>query len=155
MASWMVHLRVADKLLEQIKNLDEQAFVMGNIVAAHKLVYIPQHLIYWRYKPNSLCHNPTISDSAYRSINDLHNYISKSDNYPLVEHSFINFIIDYTTSLYNFCQKEDFKLLSVAIIKAFYHEYNIEKYPEHYFYRPMAYQQFMLLARTNILPVGI
>lgn len=31
MASWMVHLRVADKLLEQIKNLDEQAFVMGNI----------------------------------------------------------------------------------------------------------------------------
>ena len=31
MASWMVHLRVADNLLQQIKNLDEQAFVMGNI----------------------------------------------------------------------------------------------------------------------------
>lgn len=31
MASWMVHLRVADELLKQIENLDEQAFVMGNI----------------------------------------------------------------------------------------------------------------------------
>ena len=31
MASWMVHLRVADKLFEQIENLDEQAFIMGNI----------------------------------------------------------------------------------------------------------------------------
>ena len=31
MASWMVHLRVADELLKQIESLDEQAFVMGNI----------------------------------------------------------------------------------------------------------------------------
>ncbi len=31
MASWMVHLRVADMLLEQNENVDEQAFVMGNI----------------------------------------------------------------------------------------------------------------------------
>ena len=31
MASWMVHLRVADKLFEQIENLDELAFIMGNI----------------------------------------------------------------------------------------------------------------------------
>ena len=31
MASWMVHLRVADELLKQIENLDAQAFVMGNI----------------------------------------------------------------------------------------------------------------------------
>ena len=31
MASWMVHLRVADELLKKIENLDEQAFVMGNI----------------------------------------------------------------------------------------------------------------------------
>ena len=33
MASWMVHLRVADELLMQIESLDEQAFVMGNIAA--------------------------------------------------------------------------------------------------------------------------
>lgn len=31
MASWMVHLRIADKLLDQLKNIDETAFVMGNI----------------------------------------------------------------------------------------------------------------------------
>ena len=31
MASWMVHLRIADKLLELLKDIDETAFVMGNI----------------------------------------------------------------------------------------------------------------------------
>lgn len=31
MASWMVHLRVADELLSKSKDLDETAFVMGNI----------------------------------------------------------------------------------------------------------------------------
>ena len=31
MASWMVHLRIADKLLDMIEGLDETAFVLGNI----------------------------------------------------------------------------------------------------------------------------
>jgi hypothetical protein len=31
MASWMVHLRIADKLLDRLSDLDETAFVMGNI----------------------------------------------------------------------------------------------------------------------------
>ena len=31
MASWMVHLRVADKLLDRIEGLDSEAFVLGNI----------------------------------------------------------------------------------------------------------------------------
>ena len=31
MASWMVHLRIADKLLDQLEDIDETAFVMGNI----------------------------------------------------------------------------------------------------------------------------
>ena len=31
MASWMVHLRIADELLKHIDNIDETAFVMGNI----------------------------------------------------------------------------------------------------------------------------
>ena len=31
MASWMVHLRVADKLLSRIRFLDPVAFVVGNI----------------------------------------------------------------------------------------------------------------------------
>ncbi len=31
MASWMVHLRIADSLLNKIRGLDETAFVMGNI----------------------------------------------------------------------------------------------------------------------------
>ena len=31
MASWMVHLRIADELLKHISNIDETAFVMGNI----------------------------------------------------------------------------------------------------------------------------
>ena len=31
MASWMVHLRIADILLDRISGLDENAFVLGNI----------------------------------------------------------------------------------------------------------------------------
>ena len=31
MASWMIHLRIADQLLDQIPGLDETAFVIGNI----------------------------------------------------------------------------------------------------------------------------
>lgn len=31
MASWMVHLRIADELLKHIDSVDETAFVMGNI----------------------------------------------------------------------------------------------------------------------------
>ena len=31
MASWMIHLRIADGLLDRIPGLDETAFVMGNI----------------------------------------------------------------------------------------------------------------------------
>ena len=31
MASWMVHLRIADELLKHVDNMDETAFVMGNI----------------------------------------------------------------------------------------------------------------------------
>ena len=31
MASWMIHLRVADLLMDRIPGLDETAFVMGNI----------------------------------------------------------------------------------------------------------------------------
>jgi hypothetical protein len=31
MASWMVHLRIADELLKHINGIDETAFVMGNI----------------------------------------------------------------------------------------------------------------------------
>ena len=31
MASWMVHLRIADELLRHLDNIDETSFVMGNI----------------------------------------------------------------------------------------------------------------------------
>ena len=31
MASWMVHLRIADEILKRMKGLDETAFVIGNI----------------------------------------------------------------------------------------------------------------------------
>ena len=31
MASWMVHLRVADELLSRLNNIDETSFVVGNI----------------------------------------------------------------------------------------------------------------------------
>ena len=31
MASWMIHLRIADQLMDRIRDLDETAFVMGNI----------------------------------------------------------------------------------------------------------------------------
>lgn len=31
MASWMVHLRIADKLMDKIENLDANAFILGNL----------------------------------------------------------------------------------------------------------------------------
>ena len=31
MASWMIHLRIADELLKQLRSIDETAFVMGNM----------------------------------------------------------------------------------------------------------------------------
>lgn len=31
MASWMVHLRIADKFLDKIENLEEDAFILGNL----------------------------------------------------------------------------------------------------------------------------
>lgn len=31
MASWMVHLRIADKLLDEINEIDKEAFIIGNI----------------------------------------------------------------------------------------------------------------------------
>ena len=31
MASWMVHLRIADEILKRMEGLDETAFVIGNI----------------------------------------------------------------------------------------------------------------------------
>ncbi|WP_248403576.1 hypothetical protein [Butyrivibrio fibrisolvens] len=31
MASWMVHLRIADELLTRIKGLNEETFILGNI----------------------------------------------------------------------------------------------------------------------------
>ena len=31
MASWMIHLRIADRLLYELGELDETAFIMGNI----------------------------------------------------------------------------------------------------------------------------
>ena len=31
MASWMIHLRIADQLTDRIKDLDETSFIMGNI----------------------------------------------------------------------------------------------------------------------------
>ena len=31
MASWMIHLRIADLMLNELKDIDEAAFVMGNI----------------------------------------------------------------------------------------------------------------------------
>ncbi len=31
MASWMVHLRIADKMLSELEDIDEKAFVIGNI----------------------------------------------------------------------------------------------------------------------------
>ena len=31
MASWMIHLRIADTLLKQIPNLSKEEFIMGNI----------------------------------------------------------------------------------------------------------------------------
>lgn len=31
MASWMVHLRIADELLQNLKQIDETAFIIGNM----------------------------------------------------------------------------------------------------------------------------
>ncbi len=59
MASWMVHLRIADELLKHIDNVDETAFVMGNIAPDSgvpsedwKEYYPPKNVSHFKTRPD-------------------------------------------------------------------------------------------------------
>ena len=134
---------------------NDTAFVMGSFAAAQRIIYLPKYFIYWRWRRDSISHLPTISDSIYRSIHDLYNNISGLKNYPLIERSFINFIIDYTYRFYTYSTSEEHKILAVACIKAFYREFNIGKYPQNYFYQPQNYRLINKLAQWNLLPATV
>ena len=49
MATWLVHLRVAEKILEEHKELDEEKFILGNIATDSGMVvesgYVPNKII--------------------------------------------------------------------------------------------------------------
>lgn len=134
---------------------NDAAFSMGAMVFAHKISYLPESLISWRWVRDSLSHLPKISDSVYRSVMDLYAYISKSENYARVEHSFINFVVEYACRFYNYSQTEALKVLAVANIKAFYQEFDIGKYPDEYFYKQNDWKQFKKLAKWQLLPTAI
>ena len=59
MASWMVHLRIADELLARIDGLDETAFIVGNIApdsgvpsADWKQFFPPKTISHFKTKPD-------------------------------------------------------------------------------------------------------
>ena len=61
MASWMIHLRVADSLMDTIAGIDQTAFVMGNIAPdsgvpnADWSAYIPpKDVSHYKTKPGDM-----------------------------------------------------------------------------------------------------
>ncbi|MBP8969099.1 MAG: zinc dependent phospholipase C family protein [Lachnospiraceae bacterium] len=89
MASWMVHLRIADELLKHIDNIDETAFVMGNIAPDSG---VPSEDWKEYYPPKTVSHFKTRSDDE--TYFDIDAYCSKYFNedlikgYSLKEYSF-------------------------------------------------------------------
>lgn len=89
MASWMVHLRIADELLKHIDNIDETAFVMGNIAPDSG---VPSEDWKEYYPPKTVSHFKTRSDDE--TFFDIDAYCSKYFNedlikgYSLKEYSF-------------------------------------------------------------------
>lgn len=133
-------------------NYNDVSFVMASIVYAHKIAYLPRGLIYWRYRGSSLIHQPKFSDSIYRAINDLYGYISKSENYSLVERSFINYIMEQLVHTYEFSQTEEQKILLMGFIKAINREYDLKKYGDNYFDDQIMYGKFKKLVNWHVLP---
>lgn len=133
-------------------NYNDVSFVMASIVCAHKIAYMPRELVYWRYRNNSLIHIPKFSDSIYRAFHDLYDYISKAENYKLVEHSFINYVMAQSYHTFAFSQTEEQKILMMAFIKALNREFNILKYPDKYFYEQDLLIKFKKLVNWHGLP---
>jgi hypothetical protein len=89
MASWMVHLRIADELLKYISNIDETAFVMGNIAPDSG---VPSKDWKEYYPPKKISHFKTKNgDETYF---DLNAYCSKYFNDELIK--------DYTLKEFSF-----------------------------------------------------
>ena len=89
MASWMVHLRIADELLKHIDNVDETAFVMGNIAPDSG---VPSEDWKEYHPPKTVSHFKTRSDDE--TFFDIDAYCRKYFNddlikgYSLKEYSF-------------------------------------------------------------------
>ncbi|MCR5119092.1 MAG: zinc dependent phospholipase C family protein [Lachnospiraceae bacterium] len=89
MASWMVHLRIADELLKHIENIDETAFVMGNIAPDSG---VPSEDWKEYHPPKSVSHFKTRPDDE--TFFDINAYCSRYFNeeaikgYSLKEFSF-------------------------------------------------------------------
>lgn len=133
---------------------NDAAFTMGCVVAANRIIFVPKYFIYWRYREDSLIHMPKVSDSMYRSLKELYQNISQSDKYPLVERSFMNYVVNQLSHYYNYCQSEAIRLITIGFMKAFWVEFDMEKYPVEYFYQQEAYHQFRTMVYINFVPVA-
>ena len=80
MASWMVHLRIADKLLDRIKDLDETAFVMGNIAPDSG---VPNENWTEFYPPKVVSHFKTKADDE--TFFDVEEFCNKYFNKELIK----------------------------------------------------------------------
>ncbi len=80
MASWMVHLRIADKLLDRIKDLDETAFVMGNIAPDSG---VPNENWTEFYPPKVVSHFKTRADDE--TFFDVEEFCNKYFNKELIK----------------------------------------------------------------------
>ena len=80
MASWMVHLRIADELLKHLDNVDETAFVMGNIAPDSG---VPSEDWKEYHPPKTISHFKTKSDDE--TFFDIDAYCSKYFNEETIE----------------------------------------------------------------------
>lgn len=69
MASWMIHLRIADLLLKKIPDLDKEAFIMGNIAPdsgvpnADRTAFIPSKTVSHFRTDNGSCKKSIDTDA--------------------------------------------------------------------------------------------
>ena len=89
MASWMLHLRVADKLLEHLPSIDETAFIVGNIAPDSGE---PNEDWSKYYPPKNVSHFQIGrgTETVYDLVSFCKNYFNEEliKNYSLKEYSF-------------------------------------------------------------------
>ena len=90
MASWMIHLRIADKLLDKIPNISPIEFIMGNMAPDSG---VPNE-DWSAYSPSTAVSHYRVDNGSGKKVIDLNTYISQyftpalRTSYTAEQHSF-------------------------------------------------------------------